>query len=312
MIGPVYSGRDLRRRRSTTGTGSPRRWRRAESTASSTTSTATRGSTRPGASSVLRFTRERMLLHRHPEALVEALRQVPRSRPFESMDELERLECRRWSSPATTTPTPAIPTRSAAAYAERLPQARLVSEGEGESPLAWQGGRLSREIAAFCRRRHYLHRYEVPERSDCCAGSSPSSRPSGSASRPTSRSPIRAAARRPAWPAGAAARRSPTAPTRTSPASTSPSSGSSATCALLLTAFFVSDLARFGGFAVALGGFGFSVYLTYLELLKIEAICQWCVASAVLMTILFVLNATRLIGYAGTTSAAGRSRPSGD
>jgi hypothetical protein len=28
------------------------------------------------------------------------------------------------------------------------------------------------------------------------------------------------------------------------------------------------------------------------------------VASAVLMTILFLLNATRLIGYAGTTSAA--------
>ena len=41
---------------------------------------------------VLRFTRARMLLHRHPEALVEALRQVPRSRPFESMDDLERLE----------------------------------------------------------------------------------------------------------------------------------------------------------------------------------------------------------------------------
>ena len=36
--------------------------------------------------SVLRFTRERMLLHRHLEALVEALREVPRSRPFESLD----------------------------------------------------------------------------------------------------------------------------------------------------------------------------------------------------------------------------------
>ncbi len=32
--------------------------------------------------SVLRFTRERILRQRHPEALVEALRQVPRSRPF--------------------------------------------------------------------------------------------------------------------------------------------------------------------------------------------------------------------------------------
>ncbi len=73
---------------------------------------------------------------------------------------------------------------------------------------------------------------------------------------------------------------------------------------LLASAFWANDAARFGGFAVALGGFGFSVYLTYLEIFKIEAICQWCVASAVLMTILFLLNATRLIGYAGTTGSA--------
>jgi uncharacterized membrane protein len=71
---------------------------------------------------------------------------------------------------------------------------------------------------------------------------------------------------------------------------------------LLASAFFASDTARFGGFLVALGGFGFSVYLTYIELFKIEATCQWCVASAVLMTVLFLLNATRLIGYAGNES----------
>ena len=38
---------------------------------------------------------------------------------------------------------------NAEAIAGRLPDARLVSESEGESPLAWQGGRLSREIADF-------------------------------------------------------------------------------------------------------------------------------------------------------------------
>ena len=38
----------------------------------------------------------------------------------------------------------------AEAYAAKLPRARLVVEGKGESPLAWQGGRLSREIATFC------------------------------------------------------------------------------------------------------------------------------------------------------------------
>jgi uncharacterized membrane protein len=68
---------------------------------------------------------------------------------------------------------------------------------------------------------------------------------------------------------------------------------------LLASAFFANDAARFGGFAVALGGFGYSVFLTYIELFKIEAICQWCIASAVLMTIVFLLQATRLIGYAG-------------
>jgi uncharacterized membrane protein len=72
---------------------------------------------------------------------------------------------------------------------------------------------------------------------------------------------------------------------------------------LLACAFFANDVARLGGFAVALGGFGYSVFLTYVEIFKIEAICQWCVASAVLMTIAFLLSATRLIGYGGTDGA---------
>jgi uncharacterized membrane protein len=66
------------------------------------------------------------------------------------------------------------------------------------------------------------------------------------------------------------------------------------------TALLRGDAARFGGFGLALSGFGVSVYLTYLELFKIEAICQWCVSSAVLMTILLALTATRVVGYAGS------------
>jgi uncharacterized membrane protein len=81
---------------------------------------------------------------------------------------------------------------------------------------------------------------------------------------------------------------------------------------LLASAFFVSDYVRLGAFAVALGGFGFSIYLTYLEIFKIEAICQWCVASAVLMTIQFLLNATRLVGYAGTDAGAAGGRAGGN
>jgi uncharacterized membrane protein len=36
-------------------------------------------------------------------------------------------------------------------------------------------------------------------------------------------------------------------------------------------------------------GFGFSAYLTYLELFVIDAICQWCVASAAIMAALLVV-----------------------
>jgi uncharacterized membrane protein len=68
---------------------------------------------------------------------------------------------------------------------------------------------------------------------------------------------------------------------------------------LLIASVLRGDAARFAGFGLALVGFGFSVYLTYIELFKIEAICQWCVASAVLMTVLLVLGAARVIGYVG-------------
>ncbi len=68
---------------------------------------------------------------------------------------------------------------------------------------------------------------------------------------------------------------------------------------LLGAALWRGDAARMAGFVLALGGFGFSVYLTYLELFKIEAICQWCVASAVLTTVLFAVNAIRMVGYVG-------------
>jgi len=69
---------------------------------------------------------------------------------------------------------------------------------------------------------------------------------------------------------------------------------------LLGTALLRGDGARMAGFALALTGFGFSVYLTYIELFRIDAICQWCLASAVLMTLLFAANAVRMVRYVGT------------
>jgi uncharacterized membrane protein len=68
---------------------------------------------------------------------------------------------------------------------------------------------------------------------------------------------------------------------------------------LLAAALLRGDGARIAGFAMALVGFGFSAYLTYLELFVIHAICQWCVTSAALMTLLFALHLTRAVGYLG-------------
>ncbi len=100
--------------------------------------------------SVQRFTRKRMLQHRHLDALVEALHEVPRSRPFGAIEELESLRVPALVVASHDAADPGHPRHIAEAYAERLPQARLTGEAEGESPLAWQGGKLSREIAAFC------------------------------------------------------------------------------------------------------------------------------------------------------------------
>ena len=69
---------------------------------------------------------------------------------------------------------------------------------------------------------------------------------------------------------------------------------------LLAAAAVPGDLGRFGGFFASLIGFGFSAYLTYLELFVIDAICQWCVASAVLMALLLCVNAARAFLFGGT------------
>jgi hypothetical protein len=57
-------------------------------------------------------------------------------------------------------------------------------------------------------------------------------------------------------------------------------------------------IAALGGAGVAIAGFvgaGFSAYLTYLELAVIDAICQWCVASAIVMTAIAAVSAIRYV-----------------
>ena len=89
--------------------------------------------------------------HQHPEALAQALREVPRSAPFEAMSDLELLDVPALVVASHDVADPGHPYAVAAAYAEALPNARLVSEEESASPLAWQGGRLGRTIDEFAR-----------------------------------------------------------------------------------------------------------------------------------------------------------------
>jgi pimeloyl-ACP methyl ester carboxylesterase len=97
----------------------------------------------------LRITRERMQLHSHPDALAQALREVPRSLPFDGLGELETLDVPALVVASYDEADPGHPYAIAEEWADRLPRARLVSEEKGKSPLAWQGGRLSRVIADF-------------------------------------------------------------------------------------------------------------------------------------------------------------------
>jgi uncharacterized membrane protein len=55
------------------------------------------------------------------------------------------------------------------------------------------------------------------------------------------------------------------------------------------------EAARLATVAVVIPGFGFSAYLTYRELFSIHAICQWCVSSAVIMTLLSMLAIWRFL-----------------
>jgi uncharacterized membrane protein len=65
--------------------------------------------------------------------------------------------------------------------------------------------------------------------------------------------------------------------------------------AILATLLVPGETGLAGCALIALVGFGFSAYLTYVELFRIHAVCQWCVASAVLMTALAALTVARLL-----------------
>ncbi|MDW5597534.1 vitamin K epoxide reductase family protein [Conexibacter stalactiti] len=64
---------------------------------------------------------------------------------------------------------------------------------------------------------------------------------------------------------------------------------------ILATLLVRGELARLATAGMAIIGFAFSMYLTYREIFTIEAICQWCVGSAVVMTLILIFSVIRVL-----------------
>ena len=80
--------------------------------------------------------------------------------------------------------------------------------------------------------------------------------------------------------------------------------------AILASLLVRGELGRLAGACLALAGFGFSVYLTYVEVFKIRAICPWCVSSALILAALAVLTVARwLVAPGAGTKRAGLEPP---
>ena len=67
---------------------------------------------------------------------------------------------------------------------------------------------------------------------------------------------------------------------------------------LLATALSAGELARVAGAAVALAAFAFSAYLLWVQLARIEAVCDWCVVSDAIVTALVPFTILRAAGRA--------------
>jgi pimeloyl-ACP methyl ester carboxylesterase len=101
---------------------------------------------------VFRVIRQRLAAHEHPEALADALKATPRSRPFPSIESLAAIEIPTVVVADRDEADPGHPLAVGEAYAETIPNADLVVEEEGKSPIAWQGSQLSKIIAEVAER----------------------------------------------------------------------------------------------------------------------------------------------------------------
>jgi pimeloyl-ACP methyl ester carboxylesterase len=104
---------------------------------------------------VVTVLRQRLSAHDHPLAVADALEAIPRSRPFNSWRELARIEVPVVVVASHDEADPTHPLAVAESYRAAIPRATLVVEDAGppaRSPIAWQGGQLSRVLAELIQR----------------------------------------------------------------------------------------------------------------------------------------------------------------
>lgn len=104
---------------------------------------------------VAKVLRQRLSSHDHPLAVADALQAVPRSWPFERWDELRSVEVPTVVIASRDEADPSHPLAVGEHYAAAIPHAELVVEDEGppiRSPIAWQGGQLSKVLAGLVER----------------------------------------------------------------------------------------------------------------------------------------------------------------
>jgi pimeloyl-ACP methyl ester carboxylesterase len=104
---------------------------------------------------VEKVVRQRLAGHEHPEAVADALEVVPRSRPFERIADLSGIEAPTVVVASRDEADPGHPLAVGERYAQEIPGAKLIVEDEGpptQSPIAWQGGQLSRVLAELAAR----------------------------------------------------------------------------------------------------------------------------------------------------------------
>jgi pimeloyl-ACP methyl ester carboxylesterase len=98
---------------------------------------------------VAKVLRQRLSAHDHPLALADALRALPRSRPFEAWSELQSIGVPTVVIASRDGADPGHPLAVGERYAAAIAGAKLVVEEPGSSPIAWQGGQLSKVLAGL-------------------------------------------------------------------------------------------------------------------------------------------------------------------